>query len=164
MARILVLFGFLLIVLFCEYRCTIRRSDRELTVVTTFCGLECRDAVRIEEFQIESVECYYGYRCSPYVRARLKDGRRIFLTWLWRPMYHEHEFAARVNALSRNGVDVLRVYPLWWALVLGCVSLLFGLSASLGVVRVVTEREWRRKCDVLSLWKRRKERTMNDKS
>ena len=158
MARILILFGLLLEALFFGYGSTIRRTEKELSVVTTCFGFACRDEIRIAEDRIQTVECYYGYRSSPYIRVRLKDGRKIFLTWLRRPMYHEHEIAARVNALSKDGVDGVSVYPLWWALVLGCVLLLFGVAASLGGVRVITEKEWRRKCDVLNLWNARKKK------
>ena len=157
MTRILLILGVLLEALFCGYHSTIRRTDKELSVVTTCFGFEICDTVRIEEETIKTVECYYGYRSSPYVRARLRDGRTKFLTWLWRPMYDEHEFAARVNELPRNGTDVLRVYPLWWAFVVGFVMLLFALANSFGVVQVVTEKVWKRKCDVLNIWNGRKE-------
>lgn len=69
-------------------------------------------------------------------------------------MYRGHEFAEQVNELPKDGISYLRVYPLWWALVLGCVFLLFGLLSWFDAINVLPYEEWAKKYDLIDWFER----------
>ena len=162
MKKISIIVGVVLLAVFCGYRNTIRRTNKELSVATTCFGIECSDSIIVEESRLQIVECYYGHRSSPYLRARLKNGQFIVLVWPWRPVYDEHKLASQVNTLTKNGIDTVSVLPLWWALLLGCVFVFAGVANSLGVIHIISEEEWREKYDLLNLWTRIKKDWKSD--